>query len=186
MTVEQIDTQIKAARELLATLRSEARDLSLPAVSGSGDAVSSLAQINAETDRVLADMVILDQARSVALERLATVDAAALAEYRARHLTIAQDRAAEIVKLAVRADELVAEVKRVFTDLTETENGIRKALLEAGYAPNGVIVGQKGLAVFMIASLTAFTNGTDRFSKPRPVAEIAQQAWANLLNSDEV
>lgn len=185
-TVNQIDAQIKAARERLATLRIEARELSLPAVSGDGEAVSSLGQTNAEMDRVLADLVVLDQARSVALQRLASDDAAALADYRARHLSIAQERAVAIVKLAVRADELVGEVKRVFADLTETENEIRRALREAGVPPNDVVIGQKGLAVFAIASLNAFTNGTDRFSKPRAVADIAKQAWASILSSDEI
>lgn len=186
MTVDQIDAQIKAARQRLAVLRSKARELSLPVVSGDAEALSSLAQTNAETDRVLADLVVLDQARAVALQRMASEDAAALAGYRARHLTIAQDRAAAIVKLAIRADELVAEVKRVFTDLTDTENDIRRALREAGVPPSDVVVGQKGLAVFAIASLNAFTNGTDRFNKPRAVADIAKQAWADLLNHDEI
>lgn len=186
MTVDQIDAQIKAARERLAVLRSEARELSLPAVSGDGDAVSSLAQTNAETDRVLADLVVLDQARSAALQRLASEDAAALAAYRARHLLIAQDRAAAIVKLSARADELIAEVKRVFADLTETENDIRKALREAGVPPSDVVVGQKGIAVFAVASLNAFANGTDRFNKQRAVADIARNAWADLLKHDEI
>lgn len=185
MTVDQIDAQIKAARERLATLRSEARELSLPAVSGNGDAISSLAKTNAETDRVLADLVVLDQARSEALQRLATEDAAALAGYRARHLTIARDRAAEIVKLAARADELVAEFKTVFADLAVTEREIRNALREASAPPDDVVVGRKNLGQFAIAALTAFTTGTDRFGQVRPVAVIAEAAWRDLLGNDE-
>lgn len=186
MTVEQIDPQIKAARERLAALRSEARELSLPAVSGDGGALSALAQANAETDRVLADLVILDQARSAALQQLATVDAAALAGYRARHMSIAQDRAAAIVKLATRIDELVAEFKVVFAEMSATEREIWTALHEASAPPSDAVVGRKNLGQFAIASLTAFTNGTDRFGQTRAVADIAAKAWANLLNSDDI
>lgn len=186
MTVEQIDAQIKAARERLAGLRSDARELSLPAVSGDGGALSSLAQTNGETDRVLADLVILDQARSVALQQLATVDAAALAAYRAGHMSVAQNRAAAIVKLAGRADELVAEFKVVFAELSTIEREIWNALREASAPPSDAVVGRKNLGQFAIASLTAFANGTDRFGQTRAVADVAAKAWANLLNSDDI
>lgn len=186
MTVDQIDAQIKAARERLSTLRSEARDLSLPAVSGDGEALSLLTQTNAETDRVLADLVVLDQARNVALQQLATVDAAALAGYRARHMTIAQDRAAAIVKLAGRIDDLVAQFKAVFAEMSETEREIWRALHEASAPPGDAVVGRKGLGSFALASLTAFINGSDKFGQTRPVADIAAKAWADLLKHDDI
>jgi hypothetical protein len=184
MTVEQLDAEINAARERLAALRSEARELSLPAVSGDDDAISSLAQTNAETDRVLADLVILDQARSTALQLLATVDAAALAGYRARHFKIAQDHAAVIVKLASRADEIVGAFKAVFAEISATEREIWRALREADAPPNDVVVGRKNLGQFAIASLEAFTNGTDRFGQTRAVKDIAARAWADLFVSE--
>jgi hypothetical protein len=186
ITVDQIDIQIKAARERLASLRSEAHELSLPAVSGNGDAISSLAKTNAETDRVLADLVVLDQARGVALQRLASEDAAAMADYRARHLTIAQDRAAEIVKLAKRADELIAEFKVVFEEMSAIERGIWKSLRDASAPPSDAVVGRKSLASFAITALNAVANGTNRFGQTRAVADIAAKAWAHLLSNDDI
>jgi hypothetical protein len=184
MTVAQIEAQTTDARECLALLNDEAKDLSLLVVSGDQDAAAKLAGINAEVRQITADLAVLDNARLVAAEQQRDASDAKDAAYRARHMTIARDRAAAIVSLASRVDQIVAEFKSVYSEMVGTEEQIRRALREAGTPPNDAAVGQRGLAVFAIASLTAITNGTDRFSRTRAVADVARMAWADLLVSE--
>lgn len=186
MTVEKIEVLISDARERLATLDSEAQALAMPAVSGDPDAAASLARINSEVRQVTADVAVLERARLTAAQQQREAEEAKDAAYRARHLEIAQDHAAVIVKLAARADELVAEFKVVFADMSATEREIWKALREASAPPHEAVVGRKNLGHFAIASLTAFTTGTDRFGQTRAVADIAANAWADLLKNDDI
>jgi hypothetical protein len=181
MTVQQIEVQIADARRCLAAFQQRSRELALPTVGGDPDAIASLAETNSASDQVLADLVVLEHARAAAVEQQAANDAAAHAEYCAGRMAIARDRAGAIVKLAARIDGLISEFETVFTEMSATENEIRKALREAGAPPNDVIIGQRGLGVFAIASLTALTSGTSRFNKPRAVADVATMAWADLL-----
>jgi hypothetical protein len=186
MTVDKIEDQIGAARERLAVLDNEAQDLAMPAVSGDEDAAASLARINAQVRQITADLAILDRARITAIEQQREASEAKAAANRARALEVAQDRAAAIVCLATRADDLVAEFKVVFADMAAVAREIWNALREASDPPNDAVVGRKNLGQFAIASLTAFTNGTDRFGQVRPVADIAAKAWADLLKNDDI
>lgn len=186
MNVGQIEEQIGAARERLAVLDQEAQSLALPAVEGDEDAAASLGRTNAQSSQIIRDLAVLDRARVSAAQQQRDADEASKAAYRARHLEIAQDRAAAIVRLGSRADELVAELKVVFADMSATEKQIWGALHSASEPPQGAVVGRKGLVDFVIASLTAFTNGTDRFGQTRSVASVAEVAWAFLLNRDEI
>lgn len=186
MTVAQIEAQIADARECLATLDRDAQSFALPAVEGNQDAAAALARINAEVQQITADLAVLDRARLTAAQQRREADEACVAEYRARHLATAQDCAASIVKLAARADELVAEFKVVFADMSTTEQQIWRALHEASVPPHDAVVGRKNLGQFAIASLTAFTNGTDRFGQTRAVADVATKAWSHLLSNDDI
>jgi hypothetical protein len=158
----------------------------MPAVSGDEDAAASLARINAQVRQITADLAILDRARITAIEQQREASEAKAAANRARALEVAQDRAAAIVCLATRADDLVAEFKVVFADMAAVAREIWNALREASDPPNDAVVGRKNLGQFAIASLTAFTNGTDRFGQVRPVADIAAKAWADLLKNDDI
>ncbi len=186
MTIAQIDAQTTDARECLALLNDEAKDLSLLVVSGNQDATARLAGINAEVRQITADLAVLDNARVLSLQRQRDTTEADLAASRARHLEIARGRATEIVKLAGRMDDLVMELKSVYGAMVETEGHIRRALSAAGTPPNDFAVGQQRLGVFAIASLTAFTSGSDRFCQSRAVADVARAAWAHLLTNDEI
>ncbi|MFB6448383.1 hypothetical protein [Bradyrhizobium tunisiense] len=186
ITVVQLDRQLAAARDRLSELEQDARDLALPAVSGDQDAVASLASANSSIGQIRADLIILERARASVVEQQRQASEADATAYRARHLEIAQDRAAEIVKLAARADELVAEFKRVFAGISATEREIWMALNEASAPPSDAVVGRKNLGNFVMASLTAFTNGTDRFGQTRAVADVAAKAWADLLSNDDI
>ena len=186
ITVPQIEAQITDRRECLALLDQEAQDLSLAAVSGDQDAAASLARINSEVAQITADLAVLDRARVTAAQQRREADEAREASYRASHLEYAQDRAAAIVKLAARIDELVAEFKSVFTDMSAVEREIWNALREASASPNDAVVGRQNLGIFAIASLTAFTNGTDRFGQTRAVADVAAKAWSHLLKNDDI
>jgi hypothetical protein len=186
MTVAQIEAQTTDARECLALLNDEARDLSLLVVSGDQDAAAKLAGINAEVRQIAADLAILDNARLVAAEQQRDASDAKDAAYRARHMTIARDRVAAIVSLAGRIDDLIVEFKTAFTDLNATEREIWNALRQASALPHHAVVGTKNLGQFAVASLTALTNGTDRFAQGRAVADVAKAAWADLLNNDSI
>jgi len=184
MTVAQIEAQIADAREGLATLDRDAQSFALPAVEGNQDAAAALARINTEVRQITADLAVLDRARITAAKQQRDESEAKAKDYRAHHRAIAQDRAAAIVKLAGRADDLVAEFKAVFADLAVTEREIWNALREASAPPHDAVVGRKNLGQFAIALLTAFTNGTDRFGQGRAVADVARTAWADLLVSE--
>lgn len=184
ITVLQLDRQLAAARERLAVLEQDARDLALPAVSGDQDAITSLASANSSIGQIRAELVILERARVSVVEQQKKTSEADAAAYRARHLEFAQDRAAAIVKLAARADELVAEFKSVYDDLGATENQMWEALCEASALPQDAIVGRRNLRLLAIESMNAFTKGVDKFNKPRAVADVAKRAWAHLLKND--
>ncbi|MEH2574435.1 hypothetical protein [Bradyrhizobium sp. AZCC 1708] len=185
MTVGEIEARIGVARERLAVLDNEAQSFALPAVSGDQDAAAALARINAEVRQVTADVAVLDRARISAAQQRRDADEAAQASYRASHIEYAQDRAAAIVRVATRVDDLVAELKAAFTELSSVEREIWIALREANAPPSDAVVGRKSLGNFAIASLTAFTNGTDRFGQTRAVADVAAKAWAHLLTNDD-
>jgi DNA-binding LytR/AlgR family response regulator len=184
MTVEQIEDQIGAARERLAVLDQEAQSLALPAVEGDEAAAASLARINSEIRQITADVAVLDRARITVAQQQRKASEAEVTAYHLRHFEIAQDHAAVLVKLASRADELVAEFKAVFADMSATEREIWKALHEASAPPSDAVVGRKSLGQFAIAALTAFTTGADRFGQTRAVADIAATAWAFLLSKE--
>jgi hypothetical protein len=184
LTVAQIEAQTADARECLALLSDEAKDLSLLVVSGDQDATAKLAGINAEVRQIAADLAVLDNARVVAAQQQRDATDARDAAYRARNLAIAKDRAATIVQISGRLDDLIVEFKTAFTDLTATEREIWNALRQASALPHHAVVGTKNLGQFAIALLTAFTNGTDRFGQARPVADVARAAWAHLLVSE--
>ena len=186
ITVDQIEAQIADARERLAGLDQEAQELSLSAVSGDQDAAASLARINAQVQQITGDVAVLERARLTAAQQQREADEAREASYRASHLEFAQDRATAIVNLAARIDELTAEFKTVFAEMSAAEREIWKALREASAMPSDAVVGRKNLGLFAIASLTAFINGTDRFGQTRAVADIAAVAWAHLLKNDEI
>jgi DNA repair exonuclease SbcCD ATPase subunit len=181
MNVAEIEVKIADARERLASLDREAQDLAMPTVSGDHDAAASLARINSEVRQVTADVAVLERARLRAAQQQRKASEAEVAAYRARALEIAQDRAAAIVKLAARIDELTAEFRTVFTEMSTTERAIWTALREASAPPSDAVVGRKSLGQFAIAALTAFTTGADRFGQVRPVADVAATAWAFLL-----
>lgn len=183
MTVAQVQARISLTKERLDQLNDEACELALPAVAGSDEAAAALARIHGEVRQISDDLVILERAKLTAADLQRAADEAVTEAYRARHLSVAQDRAAEIVKLAVRADALVAEFQTVFTVIASTEQEILEALRRAGKPPTGDRVGQGGLNAFVIAALTAQVDGTARYRRSRPVAEIATSAWADLLKN---
>jgi hypothetical protein len=186
LTSHQIASQISAAREQVVALEVEASDLAYPAVSGDKDAIASLATIQAKKRQAEADIRVLELAKDVAISKEVAAEKAKDQAYRDRHLDIAKERAATIMKLAARADELVDEFKAIFTSMGTVEQEIWRALREAAAPPSGSIVGRKGLGDFAVASLTAFTNGTDRFRQPRAVADVAATAWSHLLSGESV
>ncbi len=180
-TTAQIEAELAAVREQIATLEAEAGDLSYPAVAGDQEAIASLATIRAQIQQAETDRAVLEDAKKIAIWREARAAEAKEGQYRAHHLRIAKDRAAELVRLGSRADDLVAELKKIFASLGTTEREIWNALREASAPPDDAIVGRKAIGQFAIASLTAFTRGEDRFGRVRPVADVAKSAWAHLL-----
>ncbi|KRR27502.1 hypothetical protein [Bradyrhizobium retamae] len=186
MTVDQIEEQIGAARERLAVLDQQAQSFALPAVAGDQDAAASLARINADVRQITADVSVLARAKLTIEQQQMKASEAEVTAYHLRHFEIAQDHAAAIVKLASRADDLVAQFKAVFAEMSATERKIWKALREASAPPSDAVVGRKNLGQFAIASLTAFTTGIDRYGQTRAVADVAAKAWADLLKSDDI
>jgi hypothetical protein len=179
-TLEQIEAQITDRRECLSLLSDEAKDLSLLVVSGDQDATAALASINTEIRQISGDLAVLDNARLVATKQQQSASEAEVTAYRARHREIARDHAEVIVKLASRADELIAEIRAALAEISATEREIWSALREASASPQDAVVGRRGLIQFAIASLNGVANGTDRFSQARPVADVARTAWADL------
>lgn len=181
-TSKQIDANLSAVRDLIATLENEARDLSLPAISGDQNAVTSLASLRAKIQQASADLDVLQDAKASALGQEAEAADVDAKNYRARHMAIAQDRSAAIVKLAGRAEELVAEFKDVLTNISTTERQIWNALREASAPPDSGIVGRKNLVALAIDRMTTRVNGKDIFlSDQRALADVARTAWRNLL-----
>lgn len=186
MSIAQIEAQIADARDRLATLDGEAQELAMPTVSGDQDAAAALARINAQVRQVTGDVAVLDRARLTAVEQQRKASEAEVTAYHLRHFEIARDHAAAIVKLASRADDLVAQFKAVFAEMSATEREIWKSLREASAPPSDAVVGRKNLGQFAIASLTAFTTGIDRYGQTRAVADVAANAWADLLKHDDI
>ncbi|WP_425906811.1 hypothetical protein [Nitrobacter sp. TKz-YC02] len=184
LTVAQIDANIALVREQISMMEDEARELSLPAVAGDEQARTLLANVRTKIQQAEADFEVLADARISALGRDHEAAEAKDADYRARQLQIARERAAAIVQLASRADGLVAEFKALISDMRGVELGIWKAAREAGQPADGAIVGRKNIDQFAIDQLLRFANGTDRFGKERPVAEWARQAWRHLLTDE--
>ncbi|MGM4915894.1 hypothetical protein [Tardiphaga sp. 813_E8_N1_3] len=182
LTSAQIDGNLAVARDLIGQLEDQSRDFSLPAASGDEAAVALLANVRAQIRQATEDVSVLELARQVAIA--SELNAAKMKDeaYRARHHQTARERAAEIVKRAVRADELLAELKAAIGGIAETERAIWNALRDAGEPPGDAIVGRKNLSQFAVDRVVAFSNGNDRLNANRPlVAEIARRAWANLL-----
>jgi hypothetical protein len=184
-TSQQIDANASAVHQHIASLEAKMPELSLAAVAGDQDAIASLADIQAQIRQAKADLSVLDLAKDAAIKGEIATDAAKAQAYREHHMEIARTRAADLMKLAARLDELVLEFKKVFGDLTATEREIWNALRKASASPDDGVVGRKNLGHFAIASLTAFTNGTDRFRQVRGVADVASVAWGDLLKSKE-
>lgn len=181
-TIDQIEAKISGARERLRTLDNEAKELSLPVVSGDEGAVALLMQVNASIRQVTADLAVLNSARLAAAQQQADAATAATAAYRARHVEIARGHAAEIVKLAARADDLVASYKGLLGELAEAERKIGTTLREAGELPNTAIVGRKDLARFMVERVVNSHSGRDKFlTEQRTITTIAAAAWSALL-----
>lgn len=183
-TSRQIEAQLAAARERIATLDDKARDLSLPAVAGDQQAVTSLASIRVQIQQAEADLAVLADARMSALRHEASATEDEAQAYRERHFQTARERAAVIVQLAGRADELVAEFKTLVADMRGVEREIWIALREAGQPADSAIVGRKNLDEFPVNQLRMFVNGTDRFRDAKPVVEIAKRAWSHLLTDE--
>lgn len=89
------------------------------------------------------------------------------------------------MKLATKADELVAPYKALLGELAEAEQKIGTALREAGERPNTAFVGRKDLARFMVERVVTIHSGQDQFLfEQRDIAAIAAAAWAGLLAQD--
>lgn len=178
----QIELQIAAARDALTRLDGEAQALSLPAVSGNQDAAASLAQIDAQVAQIAADLAVLNRARLSALDDEARAVAANAAEYRAHHLAVAKDRAAELVGLAARADDAIETFLTVLRDMQSTERAIWAGLREASAPPADGVFGRKGLAQMAMERAGLSASGQALFhSDKRPIAEIARTAWRHLM-----
>lgn len=186
LSSHQIAGQISAARDLIIGLEQEAHDLSYPAVSGDQKAVASLGTIRAQIRQANEDIAVLELAKGVAISKEAAAEQAEDQAHRARHMTIAREKAAAIVDLARRVDNLLVDFKAVLADLDATELAIWNALRGASTQPSSAIVGQRNIGHFAIALLTAFTNGSDRFRQPPAVADIAARAWSDLLGGCDV
>lgn len=185
MTVAQIEAQLCSARERLGQLDNEAKALALPAVSGTEEAANDLAKVNASIRQVTADISVLNNARLAAMQEKAKADAEASAEYRARHAEIARERAAELMTLAHRADEMVDAFEALLSDLAQTESDVWDALRQAGEQPNIAIIGRRDLGRFLIERVLATPNGQKRFlAEQRPIAAIAAAAWGDLLENE--
>ena len=184
LTIQQIDAQTAQAREFLSMLDGEAQELALPAVAGDQDAAAALARVNAQIRQTTADVAVLDRARITVAQQRREADDAGVAAYRVRHREIARDHAEVVVKLASRADELIAEIRVVLAEISATEREVSKALRASAAPLQDAVVGRQGLIQFAIASLNGIVNGTDRFNQARPVADVAKMAWADLLVSE--
>jgi hypothetical protein len=184
-TVAQIEAQITDRRECIALLDQEAQDLSLATVSGDQKAATALAAINAEVSQIIADVAVLERARLTAVQQQQNTSDAEIAAHRAHHREIAQDHAAVLVRLAGRVDDLVAEFKSVFAEMSATEKAVWDNLREARALPSPDVVGRRHLTQFAIASLNAFMGGKDKFGQTRAVADVAAKAWAELLHKND-
>ncbi len=184
-TVEQIEQKISAARERLRTLDCEAKELSLPAVSGDGEAVAAVARVNASIRQVTADLALLNNAYLFAAREEAEARAEVEAVRRRDQMAIAKRLAVDIVGLGTQADEYFSLIKALLSDLADAERKIGDALRAAGEPPNAAIIGRRGLGGFLIERLVTMQNGRDLFlSEQRPIAVIAAAAWDGLLDSD--
>lgn len=187
MTVEQVDAMIAGARARLADLEKQAKELSLPAVSGDESAITDLGRNRDQVRQVLDDLIVLDHARRASLEKQTETDAAAVAAFRAQRMEAARGHAAEIVALAGRADELVAGFKVLLADLAEAERNIWRALNDAKAGASSAIVGRRNIGNIAVGRMLEVINGVDRMrsERSRPVAVIASIAWADDLLKTE-
>jgi hypothetical protein len=184
-TTAQIESQLASARARLATLDADVQRLSLPAVSGDSEAAAALSQVNTAIRQVSADIAVLDRARIEAARQEREAKEADEAAYRARSLAVARDRVADLMRLAGRADEMVAAYKALITEISQTERAVWDAAREAGMSPDGAVIGRKGLASFMTERMFAISNGRELFLlEKRDVAAIVATAWEHLLDSE--
>jgi hypothetical protein len=183
LTSAQIASRIAFANDGIASLRGEESDLALAAVSGDADAVKRIAEVRAQLRQIGEDVALLERARGAALRKESEAAAARDDAYRARHMVIAREKAAELLKLAVRADEMVAAFKACTLEVNRVEREIHAALREAD-APARGKVGQIGLSQSAFDLITLFVKGVDSYHPGRPVAETAASAWSNLLEAE--
>jgi hypothetical protein len=180
-SISQIDGKIAEATKLLTALDNEAAELSLPIVEGDQNAVSALADIRRKAAQVRADLTILEHARAGAIKRDADADDEAAAAYRAEHLEAAKAKAAELVRLGGKADQLSADLKTLLVDMAEAERALWRELTEAKAQPTDPVVGRKGLAQIVVDQVSAVITGLDKFRGSKPIAVTAAVAWADLL-----
>ncbi|MBN8978914.1 MAG: hypothetical protein J0I08_20800 [Rhizobiales bacterium] len=184
LTSAQITAKISFATSGMDTLRREENDLALAAVSGDDEAIKRIAEIRSQLRQIGEDVSILERARTVAQRKESEAAAARNQEYRARHLAIAREKAAELVKIAVRVDEAVAAFKACTVEIDRVEREIHTALREADARESGGRVGQMHLWRFAFDLITKFVKGTASFDPGRPVADVARSAWGHLLDDE--
>lgn len=189
LTSAQITAKISFAMSGMDTLRREESDLALAAVSGDDEAIKRIAEIRSQLRQIGEDVSILERARTAAQRKESEAAAARNEKYRARHMAIAREKAAEIVKIAARADEAVAAFKASTVEIDQVEREIHAALREADAKANTSRAGQTHLWRFAFDQITKFVKGIDSFDPGRPVADVARSAWRDLLeyegDSDE-
>lgn len=184
LTSAQITSRITFITSSIEMLRQEESDLALAAVSGDDDAVKRIAEIRSQLRQIGEDVAILDRARTAAQRKESEAAAARDEAYRAHHLAIAREKAAELVKIAVRVDEAVAAFKACTVEIDRVEREIHSALREADAKANTGRVGQTHLWRFAFDLITKFVKGTASFDPGRPVADVARNAWSHLLDDE--
>lgn len=183
ITSKQIDQQLAALDTHIAEHEAKAKKLAFAAVSGDKDAAAELALANAEVKRASADRVVLEQAHEAASAHEASAAYAAEAEERAQYLDEARSNASEIVKLAKKADALIAEFRAVTLKIDEVERQAQQTTRRSG-AINPNLVGSNGLVEYALSRLDIAVRGTRIYDK-RSVEQIASSGWRFLLETDE-
>lgn len=183
-----IRAQLVALDTTLEDLREEAVALSLDAVGGDRPAAERLAAINLEIDRVKGDRRILADALGEARLREKQVHEQSDAHAKAQALDDARQHALALQETARKVDQTLADLHAALVELDTQEAAIRSALSRARVTAPGSIIGRRDLSGFALNFINLLGSGRSKFTKTRPLSEIAEVAWAFLFDetTDEV
>lgn len=179
ITSQNIEDQLAALDTHIAEHEAEAKKLALAAVSGDKDAATKLASANAEVKRASADRLVFEQALEAILAKEAEAKDGAQAAERAAALVDAKSHAGDIVKLAAKADDLIAKLRTVLADIDTSERSAHLAVRCSGVSNPG-LVGSNGLTEWALSRLDLHVRGA-LITDKRSVEQIASSGWRFLL-----